>query len=93
MLPTVYIVTNKTRGTLYIGVTSNPARRISQHRRGEGSAFASKYKLRRVVYYEHPPTMEAAIRREKQLKNWHRDWKIALIEQGNPEWLDLWPGD
>jgi len=93
MLPTVFILTNRPRGTLYIGVTGNPAARILQHRRGEGSAFVRKYTLHRLVHFEHLPTISDAIRREKQLKTWTRAWKIGLIERDNPHWRELWPTD
>jgi len=82
-------MTNKPRGTLYIGVTNNIERRANEHYIEQGSAFASKYKLRRLVYIEETPDINNAIAREKQLKNWHRDWKINLIEAENPDWNDL----
>lgn len=87
--PTVYIVTNKPYGTPYIGVTSNLVQRIHQHREGIVPGFTSKYLLKRLVYFEQFGTMELAITREKQLKNWHRPWKINLIEAANPQWRDL----
>ena len=83
--PTVYIVTNKPYGTPYIGVTSNLAQCIHQHREGIVPGFTSKYLLKRLVYFEQFGTMELAITREKQLKNWHRPWKINLIEAANPQ--------
>ncbi|WP_235589487.1 GIY-YIG nuclease family protein [Sphingobium sp. MI1205] len=82
-------MTNKPRGVLYIGVTSNLAVRIDQHRRGVGSGFCSKYNLRRLVLAEEHQRIDDAIAREKALKAWKRDWKIELIEAGNPEWRDL----
>ncbi|WP_420562127.1 GIY-YIG nuclease family protein [Thalassobaculum sp.] len=91
MQPTVYILTNAKRGTLYIGVTANPVSRILQHRRGEGSAFVRRYRLYRLVYVEQYPRITDAIEREKQLKAWRRAWKIGLIEQANPDWSELWP--
>ena len=87
--PTVYIVTNKPYGTLYIGVTSNLVQRIHQHREGIVPGFTSKYLLKRLVYFEQFGTIELAITREKQLKNWRRPWKINLIEAANPQWRDL----
>ncbi|GAA0473250.1 GIY-YIG nuclease family protein [Parasphingorhabdus litoris] len=87
--PTVYIVTNKARGLPYIGVTSNLIQRIHQHRTGIVPGFTRKYRLKRLVHFEQFGTMELAIAREKQLKNWHRPWKINLIEAGNPDWRDL----
>lgn len=85
----IYILTNRKRGTLYIGVTNNIDRRIGEHRSGLIPGFTQKYNLKRLVYVEHFAEPQDALRREKQLKNWHRDWKIALIEQTNPEWNDL----
>ena len=85
-----YIMTNRARGVLYIGVTSELPARIWQHRNGEGSAFCRRYKLTRLVRVERHESIEDAIAREKALKAWKRDWKIELIEQSNPQWLDLW---
>ncbi len=85
-----YIMTNRPRGVLYIGVTANLASRVGQHRNGEGSKFCTRYKLTRLVLAEQHDSIEDAIAREKAMKAWQRDWKIELIEQGNPQWLDLW---
>ena len=87
--PTVYNVTNKPYGTPYIGVTSNLVQRIHQHREGIVPGFTRKYLLKRLVYFQQFGTMELAIAREKQLKNWHRPWKINLIEAANPQWRDM----
>ena len=84
-----YILTNKPRGVLYIGVTSDIAFRTMQHRAGKGSAFARRYGLNRLVLIEHHDTIEEAIAREKAMKAWKRDWKIELIEASNPDWRDL----
>ena len=84
-----YILTNRPRGVLYIGVTANLPQRLHQHRTGQGSAFCRRYGLDRLVLAEPHPTIEQTIAREKQLKNWHRDWKIALIEATIPDWQDL----
>jgi putative endonuclease len=84
-----YILTNKPRGVLYIGVTSNIAARITQHRSGIGSAFCRRYGLDRLVLVEPHAEILSAIAREKALKTWKRDWKIRLIEQNNPDWNDL----
>lgn len=84
-----YIMTNRRRGTLYIGVTSNLPARIVQHRTGNGSNFCQRYKLKRLVLAEPHPTMLEAIAREKALKEWKRDGKIALIEASDPDWSDL----
>lgn len=88
--PAVYILTNKKHGTLYIGVTSNLVSRIWQHRNSCVSGFTAKYHLHSLVYFEMHDEMLGAIRREKQLKKWKRDWKIKLIEENNPDWVDLW---
>jgi len=88
--PAIYILTNRPRGVLYIGVTSNLPARIWQHRNLFVDGFASQYRLHKVVYFEVHSTMHAAISREKQLKEWKRLWKVELIETANPEWRDLW---
>jgi len=87
--PCIYVLANHKGGTLYIGVTSNLAQRLWQHHSGVTKGFAAKYRTYRLVHFELFGTMELAIAREKQLKNWHRQWKINLIEAGNPEWRDL----
>jgi putative endonuclease len=87
-----YIMTNKPRGVLYIGVTAELASRVEQHRRGQGSAFCRRYNCTRLVHAEEHATIEEAIGREKALKAWKRDWKVELIETGNPEWRDLIEG-
>ena len=84
-----YILTNKPEGVLYIGVTSDLAARVVQHRAGQGSAFCRRYGLRRLVLVEAHDTIDAAIVREKALKAWQRAWKIRLIEESNPSWSDL----
>jgi putative endonuclease len=85
----VYIMVDRYRGTLYIGVTSDLAARVWAHREGRGSKFCSRYGLKKLVYAEEAPTIVEAIAREKAMKKWNRAWKIALIEQANPEWDDL----
>jgi putative endonuclease len=85
----VYIMADRYRGTLYIGVTSDLAARVWAHREGRGSKFCSRYGLKKLVYAEEAPTIVEAIAREKAMKKWNRAWKIALIEQANPEWDDL----
>ena len=87
--PYVYIVTNKRYGTLYAGVTSNLAKRLYEHKNGLTTGFSKEHNLHCLVYYEAHHMMEFAIKREKQLKNWQRAWKIELIEEGNPHWFDL----
>ena len=86
----VYILTNKPKGTLYIGVTGGIDDRLERHVKGEGSKFTAKYNLKLLVYYEEFQYISDAIAREKQLKNWHRQWKINLIEAQNPTWDNLW---
>ena len=86
----VYIVTNKPRGTLYIGMTNNLIRRAYEHRKGLIEGFTKKYNLKRLVYYEVFNRVEDAILREKRLKKWNRQWKIDLIEKVNPNWYDLY---
>lgn len=85
----VYILSNKARGTFYIGVTSDLWIRMNQHRNGEGSRFTAKYKLKYLLHYEFYSRIEEAIAREKQLKRWHREWKINLIKESNPQMQDL----
>jgi putative endonuclease len=86
----VYILTNADRHTvLYIGVTNDLERRGSEHSLGCGSAFAMQYNANKLVYFEASPDPQSAIAREKQLKNWSRAKKEALITKGNPEWRDL----
>ena len=84
----VYIMADRYRGTLYIGVTSDIAARVWAHREGRGSRFCQRHGLTRLVYAEQAPTIEEAIAREKAMKKWNRAWKIALIESANPDWLD-----
>jgi putative endonuclease len=76
-------------GTIYIGITSDLASRVYQHREGRGSAFCRKYGLKRLVYVEEFPTIEEAIAREKAMKAWKRLWKTQRISAANPDWLDL----
>ena len=86
--PCVYILASRRHGTLYIGVTSNLIARLWQHRAKVIPGFSSRYGTVRLVHFEMAETMESAIAREKQLKAWKRDWKIALIESDNPDWED-----
>ncbi len=87
--PCVYILASGHYGTLYIGVTSDLIARLYQHRTGSVPGFTSRYGVHRLVRYELFADMPTAIAREKQLKAWHRDWKINLIESENPMWDDL----
>ena len=90
MQPCVYSVCNHRHGTLYIGVTSNLARRAYEHCEGLLDGFTKRYDLKRLVWYEQHETMEAAITREKQMKAWKRAWKIREIERMNPALYDLY---
>lgn len=85
----VYILASRRYGTLYVGVTNNVTTRLEQHRAGRGSQFVKQYEVFRLVDVEEFASPLEAIAREKQLKNWQRDWKIRLIEEGNPDWSDL----
>jgi putative endonuclease len=87
----VYMMSNRKHGTLYVGVTSQFLRRVSQHREGLTGGFTKIYGLKRLVWFTHHENMLAAIHHEKRLKKYKRDWKINLIEQDNPNWDDLWP--
>ena len=85
----VYIMADRYRGGMYVGVTSNLAARIHQHRTGGGSDHCAYYGLTRLVWAEYGPSISECIRHEKRVKRWLREWKYALIEHGNPDWRDL----
>lgn len=85
------MLASKKNGTLYIGVTSNLVQRVFQHKNNITQGFTQKYNVKTLVWYEQHPSMESAIIREKQLKEWKRAWKIRLIEEMNSNWLDLYP--
>jgi len=87
--PCVYLLSNRHYGAIYLGVTSNLLQRLVQHREGLIPGFTTRYKVHRLVHFEMFGEMEPAILREKQLKRWHRQWKINLINAENPEWRDL----
>ena len=87
--PAVYILASWRNGTIYICVTSDLMARIIQHRAGSFGGFTKVYDVKRLVWFEMAATMEGAIGREKQLKNWRRAWKLELIEADNPTWRDL----
>ena len=87
----VYIMASQKHGTLYIGVTNNLAKRVYEHKEHLADGFTKKHDVTKLVYYEHGQGIEGAIQREKQLKAWKRDRKIRLIEESNPEWIDLYP--
>jgi len=85
----VYTFTNKSNAVLYVGVTSNLERRMYEHKNKTINGFSKKYNLTKLVYFEETSDIRSALEREKQLKNWHRDWKIKLINNFNPGWKDL----
>ena len=87
----VYILASQRNGTLYVGVTSNLVKRVYEHKEGLADGFSKQYGVKTLVWFESTPSVEAAIHKEKQLKNWKREWKLALIEKGNPDWVDLYP--
>ena len=89
--PCVYILASDRNGTIYVGVTSDLVRRLYQHRSGEVPGFTSRYGVAKLVRFELFGEMLGAIEREKQLKNWRREWKLNLVEQDNPCWEDLAP--
>ena len=86
----VYLLASGVNGTLYVGVTNDLVRRVHEHRTDAVPGFTSRYGVHRLVWFDSTPSVEAAIHREKQMKNWKREWKIALIERENPQWLDLY---
>jgi len=85
----VYIMTNKCNTVLYTGVTNDLLRRIYEHKNKLVEGFTKKYNITKLVYYDITEDIESAIRREKQLKNWHRDWKVKQITRFNSQWRDL----
>jgi putative endonuclease len=86
----VYLLASRKHGTLYIGVSNDLARRISEHRAQIHRGFTARYSVYRLVWYERYDDSINAIAREKELKKWRRDWKVNLIERSNPEWVDLY---
>ena len=84
------MLASKKNGTLYIGVTSDLVKRVWEHKNDFVEGFTKRYGVHKLAWYEVHETMESAIAREKSLKNWQRDWKLRLIEEDNPEWLDLY---
>ena len=85
----VYILSSRNK-VLYVGMTDNLSRRTYEHKLGLVDGFTKKYNVNRLVYYESRPTLKSAVKREKQLKNWHRQWKMNLIESVNNDWKDLY---
>jgi putative endonuclease len=91
MQPCVYILASQRNGTLYIGVTADLVKRIWEHKSDLAEGFTKQYQVHQLVWYETTESMESAITREKQLKEWQRKWKIELIEKSNPYWNDFYP--
>jgi putative endonuclease len=87
--PAVYIMASRYRGTLYTGVTGALWQRVCDHKNERFDGFTKDYAIKLLVWYEHHHAMEDAIRREKQIKKWNRLWKFRIIEEMNPDWLDL----
>ncbi len=85
----LYILASKRNGTLYVGITSNLLRRVTEHREDKIRGFTNKYSIHSLVYYEILPNVSEAIRREKQIKKWKRQWKLELTEKQNSDWKDL----
>jgi putative endonuclease len=88
--PCVYLLASKRNGTLYTGVTSNLIKRVWEHKNNLVEGFTSRYRVHTLVWYEIHETIETAIQREKEIKNWKRAWKIKTIEELNPGWRDLY---
>ena len=86
----VYIMASKRNGTIYVGSTSNLVRRAYEHRQGLVEGFTKKHGVNRLVHFEQTTNARAAIQRERTIKHWRRAWKIALIEETNPQWRDLY---
>lgn len=86
----VYILASRRNGTLYVGVTNDLARRAYEHRMGQGGSFTRRYSVKHLVWAEEHTEINEAIAREKQIKRWERAWKLRLIEEGNPDWNDLY---
>ncbi|WP_150524192.1 GIY-YIG nuclease family protein [Roseibium sediminis] len=86
----IYILASRQRGTLYVGVTNDLARRVHEHREKQADGFTRQHGVTRLVYYETFGSPEEAIAREKRLKRWNRAWKIQAIEAFNPDWEDLY---
>ncbi len=86
----VYILTNKKMGTLYVGSTSDLIGRVWQHKNKAIPGFTSKYNVDKLVYYEWHNRLDDMVKRERQIKDWHRAWKLRLIIDNNPDWRDLY---
>ena len=88
----VYLLAGSKHGTLYLGVTNDLVRRVHEHPSHAVPGFTSRYDVSRLVWFEIYDDATTAIAREKELKKWRRDWKVALVEEQNPEWVDLYEG-
>ena len=88
----VYLLASRKHGTLYLGVTNDLVRRVYEHKMKAVPGFTSRYGVDRLVWFECHEDPTSAIEREKDIKKWRRDWKIRLIEESNPEWIDLYEG-
>ena len=88
--PCVYLLASRPNGTIYVGVTSNLIQRVWQHKNDRVEGFTRRYGVHTLVWYEAHGTMEAAIVREKAIKEWKRAWKMRLVRESNPEWNDLY---
>jgi putative endonuclease len=88
--PAVYILTNVPNTVFYVGATGKGLERIAEHKEKLVAGFTAKYNLTKLVYYEPCEDIEQAFERERQIKNWHKQWKVNLIEQSNPTWKDLY---
>lgn len=86
----VYILASKRNGTLYVGLSDNLIRRLDEHKNELADGFTKKYNVKTLAHYEVCDSHEAALYREKCLKEWKREWKLRLIEESNPEWYDLY---
>ena len=88
----VYLLASRRHGTLYLGVTNNLVRRVYEHKTKAAPGFTKRYNVDRLVWFEIHDEILSAIAREKELKKWRRDWKVRLIEESNPNWVDLYDG-
>jgi putative endonuclease len=86
----IYILASKKDGVIYTGVTDNLIRRVFEHKEGSVEGFSKKYFVKKLVYFETTSDINSAINREKQIKRWKREWRVELIEEDNPNWLDLY---
>jgi putative endonuclease len=86
-----YMLASKPNGTLYVGSTADLVRRVREHKSKGVPGFTAKYRVDRLVWYEMHESLAAAARRERQIKEWKRLWKMQLIEENNPHWIDLYP--